>query len=434
MYKNNEELKNKNTEVFKKIENIFERLHDKDTGFDTLFKKVVNKIDEFIVRDENNKPHKLYGYMLSKYSKDEVSTYVRYRIIQQIKAWEQDKKIHAQSDLTDAQFEDFVNELVTKTGGIKDFFESIVHTQYKGNLLPEEQDYDEMRASLSVPVLHKYHIYNGCNDAARLFAYENKLLGNDGIDSKKIKIIVSTCWDALDTGSAGHVVPCVQMQDGNWYAFDPQTSKPIFILSDLAQGNMINHLLSYFYGRPCMITTEMFAPEDYSERYPNWGDFINKDSKVKYNSAKEFLEKPDVQFAIGVLPYLQSADKMSNQDKEIVKAELLKYADSKDAKQKYGQDVDKLKHGIDMYLNNVEQLDERVLEKIYKDIKIIIPAVQNRLTNKETITELGASAAKKYLSDWYEKIMNSAASKIESKINKQNIIQYNIFDNGKTVL
>lgn len=309
MYKNLNELKNdKNTKNIETIRKILERLHNPETGFwgllNTISKKYKKQehdklIDKFAEKrnDKRTKQEKdeaakadiknfSYMYILNKIyeNRDEV---IELKNIVDVR--EQQKQL---GQFYDAQRAQIANELAKKlvniaNGGIDKDFENMKN--FLKNL-------DTYKFGLTGEEIHNYRFMCSCGAAAEAFKYENSLLSDDEkLASKDIKFINSTRWDKLHDGLSGHTLPCIKLNDGEYYAIDPQlpTNEPEFILSKLQVGDNIYHLLSGMANTPYMITNIS------DTNYRNWNIFMKEASRVSSNRAIEFLAKPEVIFGIG---------------------------------------------------------------------------------------------------------------------------------------
>lgn len=83
-----------------------------------------------------------------------------------------------------------------------------------------ERSADEQRFCLTGRDIIENRHYRSCGHAAKAFCYLNSQLPTDR--RLDIKILLSTNIDNLMDGMRGHTVPCIQMQDGKYHAFDPQ--------------------------------------------------------------------------------------------------------------------------------------------------------------------------------------------------------------------
>lgn len=154
-------------------------------------------------------------------------------------------------------------------------------------------DYDKLKFALSGKNVMKYHFYASCGNAADAFAYVNSVLPPEQqIPSDRLLFLSSTQWNYLHDGMRGHTIPCIKMQDGNWYAVDPQKqptkSGVEFITSELKPGNKIYHILKNHTGVPYMIT-KVTSPDNYYEIAKN-EKFWDELGKVSPDKAKVFLQ------------------------------------------------------------------------------------------------------------------------------------------------
>jgi len=154
-------------------------------------------------------------------------------------------------------------------------------------------NYDTLKFALSGKNVMKYHFYASCGNAADAFAYINSVLPSEQqIPLDRLLFLNSTQWNYLHDGMRGHTIPCIKMQDGNWYAVDPQkqpTKSGIeFITYELKPGNKIYHILKNHTGVPYMIT-KIISPDDYYE-IAKGGRFLNELGKVSPDKAKVFLQ------------------------------------------------------------------------------------------------------------------------------------------------
>ena len=89
-----------------------------------------------------------------------------------------------------------------------------------------------------------------CGHWAKAFAYENSLLPKD--EQLDIKTMVSTHPDHLIDSLSNHTLPCVKMDDGSYYAIDPQVRDvdlPM-IQTPIKVGATIKHIIGGLKNEP----------------------------------------------------------------------------------------------------------------------------------------------------------------------------------------
>lgn len=309
MYKNLHELKNdKNAKTIETIKKILERLHNPETGFWRLMNTISNKypkqeydklINKFAEKrkDKRTEQEKIdaakadirnfsYMYILNKIyeNRDKV---IELKNIADIR--EQQKQLGQFYDAQRAQIADgLVNKMVNIANGgtDKDF----------ANMQDFLKNLDRYKFGLTGEEIHNYRFICSCGTAAEAFKYENSLLSDDEkLADTDLKFINSTRWDKLHDGLSGHTLPCIKLNDGEYYAIDPQlpNNEPEFILSKLQVGDNIYHLLSGMTNTPYMITNIG------DTNYRNWDIFMEEASRVSSDWAIKFLAKPEVIFGIG---------------------------------------------------------------------------------------------------------------------------------------
>ena len=279
MYINSDDVRKNNPELYDKIKNIIYKLH----GIidETKFSENGNLIGSS--RGWNG----LVWFLYKNLTKDEQNTietngnlslYVGKIILEQINKFEASKQAHDQNEFANA----VLQEIRIMLADIKKYTQT--HTL---------DDYDSLKFALSGKCVMKYHFYASCGNAASAFAYVNSTLPpTEQIPSDRILFLSSTQWNFLHDGMHGHTIPCIKMDDGNWYAVDPQKqpnkSGIEFITSEIKPGNKIYHILNSNSGTPHMIT-KLTTAQDYYE-IVRYGGFWDELGKVAPDKAKVFLK------------------------------------------------------------------------------------------------------------------------------------------------
>ena len=271
MYKNADELRSNNPDIYSSVVKIFNKLHDYETGFmgleHSLMKKLSpDELDRYKHETESNKHFRLYKNKI---------------IIGKINEFEAAGEYNQ---------EDFENAVLKELRILDQNPEKYMD----GHSL---DDYDKLKFALTGEQIMKYRFYCSCGNAALAFAYVNSTLSQeDRIPSDKLMFINSTHWKHLVDGMSGHTIPCVKMADGNFYALEPQKyhrkDGVEFILSEIAVGNKICHLLKsqdMVNHQPFMIT-RITSPDEYSKKYRDFDKFMADCSIVSPKAGKDFLE------------------------------------------------------------------------------------------------------------------------------------------------
>lgn len=279
MYKDSNAVRENNHEMYDKVKNIIYKLHG--ITDETRFTERGNLIEG---------PLGFNGLVLALYKnltleeQNKIQTganlglYAGKIILEQINKFEKDKKQHVHGEFLDA----VVKEIRVMLQDTKTYKQT--HSL---------DDYDLLKFALSGKSVMKYHFYASCGNAASAFAYVNSTLPpTEQIPSDRIMFLSSTQWNFLHDGMSGHTIPCIKMDDGNWYAVDPQKqpnkSGIEFITSEIKPGNKIYHILGSHTGIPYMIT-ELTSPDDYYEIVKD-GGFWDNLGKVAPDKAKVFLK------------------------------------------------------------------------------------------------------------------------------------------------
>lgn len=307
MYKTLAELKKENKETCKKILKTYTAFYDQDTGYRSLIHQIreIIRIDlsepfqhntEKICTSYHMDPRDAAGKQL------ELIFFGVFRVIYDL---EQNGTIDKNSPtLNDTEKSALINAITEKT---KRIIQEIAIFLDNSNPIGKIHQYinrktsladEDLRFAFTPEQIQKYHFGYGCHQVVMGFINTNQSLSPEyKIPKEDIKLIITTRWDHLHNGKEGHVVPCIKMKDGSYYAFEPQIlpqkSNIQFIIpgySENIKGQTIFHLLRHGQGEPYMITTDLISPDDYMKYFSNHKDFIEKYSKVKKNEAKQFLE------------------------------------------------------------------------------------------------------------------------------------------------
>lgn len=290
MYKSTAELRAKNEDIYARILRVMNIVHDWKTGFRGILHVIYDKI-----KDSKNKDlSSLYASALTKMGQDshKIEEKIAYGVFEVIEELEQIGTINSETDeLNLAEKQIYEDAVFSKT-------QEILQDIVAGKKLPVDMNIAETRRFNFTPKqMHKYHFAYACDHMAMLFAYENARLGADGIPADDIKFIITTRWNALYKGNAGHVVPCVKMADKYYYGFDPQNNPDEnfeFIIPGYTEtgvrGMNVHHVLKG-YDAPHMITTDLISPSEYQKKYVKHHDsFIREASRVAYDDMVAYLQ------------------------------------------------------------------------------------------------------------------------------------------------
>lgn len=265
MYKSPTELIQKNPEIYKAILETIEHLHNKKTGFRGLGQDILKAIPELTDKKYQNTEFKVRTHTV---------------ILKTIKEWEESGKKYSK--------EIFTKDVIDK---IKNMLFLIKKNPKEYEKKYTTDDFDNLKFAMNGATVNKYRYYISCGNAATAFAD----LAKDKISSDKIMLLNSTCWNHLHDGMVGHTVPCIKMEDGNFYAIDPQKglgeNKTVkFIKFGQNIGDTIYHILQGHKNKPYMIT-KFTTPQEYQKLSNSRDDFLNNLGKVSPDKAKTFLRK-----------------------------------------------------------------------------------------------------------------------------------------------
>lgn len=291
MYQNTAELIENNKELYARIMRVMNVVHDWQNGFCGILHVIYDRIKDA----KNTNLSSLYESAFIKMGQDshKVEEKIAYGILEVIEELEQNGTINSETEeLSSAEKQIYEEAVLFKT-------QEILRDVIAGKKLPADMNVAETRRFNFTPKqMHKYHFAYACDHMAMLFAYENARLGADGIPSDSIKFVITTRWDALYKGNAGHVVPCIKMADEYYYGFDPQNNPDKnfkFIIPGYPEngvrGMNINHVLSGYDNMPHMITADLISPSEYQEKYVKHHDrFIREVSRVNYDDMVTYLQ------------------------------------------------------------------------------------------------------------------------------------------------
>ena len=162
--------------------------------------------------------------------------------------------------------------------------------QYKQEHKQDLKELDNLRFALTGDNIMKYRFFTSCANAADAFLAVNKTLP-EPIPEKDIRILNSTHFDHLLDGKSGHVIPCIKMPDGTWFAVEPQRTANghfgFFIPEkELAAGNKVFHLVGQRH-QPYMIT----LIGDANSIFHNHNEFLTQASRVPLSQAQKFIKQ-----------------------------------------------------------------------------------------------------------------------------------------------
>lgn len=316
MYKTSAELKKANPEIYKKILETYKAFYDKGTGYRALIHPVREALRTELSELFHNNTERICNRcrMDTRDAERKQLELIYFGVFRVIYDLEQNGTISKNSlTLNDTEKNALTTAIIEKTkqvlNGITEFLNNpnpVSKSFYQNVSKKTSLADDEMRFAFTPEQIQKYNYGYGCHHFAMGFINTNQSLPlKDKIPKEDIKLILTTRWDHLHDGKDGHVVPCIKMEDGFYYAFEPQIlpqkSKIQFIIpgySENVKGQAIFHLLRHGKGNPYMITTDLISLDDYMKYFGNHEDFIKKYSTVKKKEAKSFLER---QITIGNL-------------------------------------------------------------------------------------------------------------------------------------
>lgn len=250
-----------------KIQEILKILHNNKNGFRGLLNNVKKKLSK-----EENEKYK---------SNEDYNDILTVFILKNIKDFKSGKKEYNQQEFEQS----VLNELKTMLSLDEEQFK-----QYKKTQEPDLRNLDNMRFELTGDDIIKYRFFTSCANAADAFLAVNKTLP-EPIPEEDISILNSTKFDHLLNGKSGHVIPCVKMPDGTWFAVDPQkTANGHFGFTipekEFAAGNKVFHLVGQRH-QPYMIK----LIGDANSIFHNHDDFLKQASRVPLGHAQMFIKQ-----------------------------------------------------------------------------------------------------------------------------------------------
>lgn len=250
-----------------KIQEILKILHNNKNGFRGLLNNVKKRLSE-----EENKKYK---------SNEDYNDILTVFILKSIKDFESEKKEYNQQEFEQS----VLNELKKMLSLDEELFK-----QYKKIQEPDLRNLDNMRFGLTGDNITKYRFFTSCANAADAFLAVNKTLP-EPIPEKDIRILNSTKFDHLLNGKSGHVIPCVKMPDGTWFAVDPQrTANGHFGFTipeeEFKAGNKVFHLVGQRH-QPYMIT----LIGDANSIFHDHNEFLKQASRVPLGHAQMFIKQ-----------------------------------------------------------------------------------------------------------------------------------------------
>ena len=250
-----------------KIQEILKILHNNKNGFHGL----LNNVKKHLSKEEN-----------SKYkSNEDYNDILTVFILQNIKDFESGKKEYNQQEFEQS----VLNKLREMLSLDEEQFK-----QYKQEHKQDLKELDNLRFALTGDNIMKYRFFTSCANAADAFLAVNKTLP-EPIPEKDIRILNSTHFDHLLDGKSGHVIPCIKMPDGTWFAVEPQRTANghfgFFIPEkELAAGNKVFHLVGQRH-QPYMIT----LIGDANSIFHNHNEFLTQASRVPLSQAQKFIKQ-----------------------------------------------------------------------------------------------------------------------------------------------
>lgn len=250
-----------------KIQEILKILHNNKNGFRGLLNNVKKKLSK-----EENEKYK---------SNEDYNDILTVFILKNIKDFKSGKKEYNQQEFEQS----VLNELKTMLSLDEEQFK-----QYKKTQEPDLSNLDNMRFELTGDDIIKYRFFTSCANAADAFLAVNKTLP-EPIPEEDISILNSTKFDHLLNGKSGHVIPCVKMPDGTWFAVDPQrTANGHFGFTipeeEFKAGNKVFHLVGQRH-QPYMIT----LIGDANSIFHNHNEFLKQASRVPLGHAQMFIKQ-----------------------------------------------------------------------------------------------------------------------------------------------
>ena len=267
VYKN-PQINPKAREKQAKIQEILKILHNNRNGFKGLLNNVKNRLSE-----EENATYKS--------NEDYRDIYQTFFILKSIKDFETGRKEYNQQEFERS----VLNNLRTVLKLTKEELE-----QYKKTQEITSKKLNDMRFALTGDQIMKYRFFASCANAADAFLAVNKILP-EPIPEEDIRILNSTKFDHLLNGKSGHVIPCVKMPDGTWFAVDPQrTANSHFGFTiteeEFKAGNKVFHLVGQRH-QPYMIT----LIGDANSIFHDHNEFLKQASRVPLGRAQMFIKQ-----------------------------------------------------------------------------------------------------------------------------------------------